>query len=122
MTFSALRIEAIRLAVNLGCTAAERSSRQEVRVAVELRFAEAPLAMLTDNLADTICYAEVAQAIQQHCEAREYQLIEKMAHEIFGIVKEIVRPNSKVEITLHKMQPPIDCILGGTVFRCGDFS
>ncbi len=120
--FQALKIDQLSLAVHLGCTAEERATPQEVRVSVELRFHEAPKGTLTDALADTICYARVSQAITTHCESREFNLVERMAFEVYGLVREISGPSVDVVIALHKVRPPVANLQGGTWFRCGDFA
>jgi len=121
-SFNALRIEALSLSMRLGCSVEERSKPQEVRVAVELRFREAPKGAKTDSLSDTICYAKVSEAIKSHCESREYQLVERMANEVYGVVRELTGPGVEIGISLHKVRPPVEGIRGGTFFRCGDFA
>ncbi len=122
LSFNALKIEALSLSVRLGCSIEERSKPQEVRVAVELRFREAPKGMVTDSLIDTICYAKVSEAIKTHCESGEFQLVERMAHEVYGLIREMTGPAVEVGVSLHKVRPPVENLLGGTFFRCGDFA
>lgn len=119
--FHALRINDLSLQVHLGCSAEERAQTQEVRVAVELRFRECPPGAQTDLLKDTLCYAEISSSIRSHCETREFQLIERMAFEVYQRICEMVGSQAEVAILIHKVRPPIPGILGGTSYACGDF-
>ncbi|MBK7842484.1 MAG: dihydroneopterin aldolase [Bdellovibrionales bacterium] len=118
---SALKIEELTLSVRLGCSKAERSKTQEVRVSVEIRFLKCPKGALTDSLNDTICYATVSEAIKRHCESREFHLVERMGYDIYGLVREIVGSTDDLGISVHKMHPPVENLRGGVIFRCGDF-
>lgn len=122
LKFFALRLADLRLEVNLGCTEAERARRQEVRVTVELRFSEAPAGMTSDRLEETVCYAELSQKIVQHCERREYHLIERLGAEIYALVRELAGGRATIGVSAHKVRPPVERLEGGTFFRCGDFA
>jgi 7,8-dihydroneopterin aldolase/epimerase/oxygenase len=119
--YHSLYLEDLRLSVRLGCTADERATPQEVRVSVEFRFEEAPLGFESDRLDQTVCYAQVSEALKKHIEAREYNLIEKIAADGFRIVKEISGAGTMVSLTAHKVRPPVEGLLGGTKYRCADF-
>lgn len=119
---SAIRIEELILAARLGCSEAERSKTQEVRVSVEIRFLKYPKGALTDSLNDTICYATISELIKRHCESREFHLVERMGHEIYGLVQERVGSAAHLGVSVHKVHPPVESLHGGVVFRCGDFA
>jgi len=61
--FHTLFIRDLVLHVHLGCSSEERKNPQEVRLTIDFRFKEMPPGALSDRLEETICYAEVAQAI-----------------------------------------------------------
>jgi dihydroneopterin aldolase len=119
---SSLKLEELTLAVRLGCSQAERSKAQEVRVSVEIRFLKCPKGALTDSLDDTICYATISESIKRHCESREFSLVERMGYDIYGLVREIVGSTDDLGISVHKMHPPVENLSGGVIFRCGDFA
>lgn len=121
LAFNALRIEDLSLSVHLGCTAEERAVAQEIRATVELRFLEIPKGTTTDSLQDTVCYAQISEAIRKHCESREFQLVERIGYEVYGIVRELTGPNVEVGISIHKVRPPVENLRGGIFYRCGDF-
>lgn len=124
MKFHSLRLEDLSLHVHLGCTPEERAFRQEVRVTIEIRFHEKPSAVDNDQLADTVCYAEISESVQATCETHEYQLIERMAGEIYEIARKIIGPESRaaLAVTVHKVRPPVPSLRGGSFYRVGDFA
>jgi 2-amino-4-hydroxy-6-hydroxymethyldihydropteridine diphosphokinase/dihydroneopterin aldolase len=84
---SSLRMEGLALRVRLGCSEEERSSPQEVRVSVEFRFKQAPVAMDSDSLEETICYGRVAEALRR-LEQREFRLIERLGAAAYAEARE----------------------------------
>src|SRR5262245_44199073 len=87
--FNALRMEDFEFSVRLGVGAEERAIPQLVRVSAELRFAEMPMAAVTDDLNQTVCYGRIAEAIRSFCEPREFKLIERLGVCIFEVVQGI---------------------------------
>lgn len=119
--FHSLGLENLSLQIKLGCTKEERAFPQEVRISVEFLFDGPPKGIISDGLEDTICYAEVCKALKDHCESREFKLIERLAFEAFGAVREVVRGRAKISLAVHKVRPPVEGLLGGTHYRCGDY-
>lgn len=119
--FHVLRLDALALQVRLGVTKEERAIPQEVRVTVELRFPEAPLAMNTDKLEDTIDYGDLAEAIRSRCEGPGFHLIEKMSQEIYAMIRAQLLAAAEVGVWVHKVRPPVEGLTGGSRFYCGDF-
>jgi dihydroneopterin aldolase len=121
--FSSLQVRDLSLQVQLGCTANERATRQEVRISIDFRFANPPAGAMTDSLEDTICYAQVSSLLQEHCESREFNLIERIGLECFGLLKQFVNSNSvQIALRVHKVNPPVPNLRQGTHFVCGDFA
>jgi FolB domain-containing protein len=119
--FSNLKINELRLSLKLGCSSDERANRQEVRVSVEIRFPEFPTGAKSDQLADTICYKDLTDRIRRRLESHEYHLIEKVGAEVYELIRELTGHESQLAVLVHKVNPPIDGLLGGTSFSCGDF-
>ena len=117
-----LRIRDLQLKARLGCSAEERSAPQEVRVSVELRFDHSPRASTSDNLGDTICYAVLSKALREQLKEREYHLVEKMAADFYEVLKGIVEGRAKISLSVHKVRPPIEGLLGGVEYQVGDFA
>lgn len=114
-----LKIRDLSLQVGLGCTKEERSRPQEVRVNVELRFVETPACVRTDDLRDAICYAKISEALALHAVEREFHLVEKMAGDFLNIVNRIVEGRAVVQLSVHKVRPPVEGLLGGVEYTIG---
>lgn len=119
--YNSLRICDLSLQVKLGCAAEERMSAQEVRVGVELRFESAPKGAWTDSLEDTICYARISEALRAHLKEGEFSLVEKIANDLFEIVERFVEGRAKIRLTVRKVKPPVEGLLGGVEYSIGDF-
>ncbi len=116
-----LSLNDLSLKVHLGCEAVERLVPQEVRVSVEVRWPEAPMGEVSDELSDTVCYAELANALTQLCEGREFKLIETLASESLRVVRTAASAGPLIGLCVHKVRPPVPHLLGGAKYYCGDF-
>ena len=112
-----LKILDFQIWVHLGCMPEEQKVPQEVRVSVEIEFNSRPLACQTDSLSDTICYAALSDAIQQACKGVYFKTIEKLGWDCLEALQETTRSGKSVFLKVHKMKPPIDHLLGGSVFE-----
>lgn len=121
MSHHSLRLESLSLSVHLGCLADERKDAQEVRWSVELRFPSEPKGCRSDEIADTISYADIADVLRAHCESGEFKLIERLAVEGYEKLRAIVKPPIQMLVELHKVRPPVEDLHGGSHYRCGDF-
>ncbi len=120
-SWHSLLIQDLSLQIKLGCLQEERSSPQEVRINLEFRFPKPPIAVQSDNLEDTVCYAKISSALQSYCEDKEFKLIEKLAHDLKYVVENIVGNDLAISLTVHKVKPPVQNLLGGTFYRIADF-
>ena len=68
----------------IGVLPHERTTAQPLRVDLELE-ADTARAALSKNLADTVDYAKVAEAVVAHCQAAEALLLETLAADIAGL-------------------------------------
>jgi dihydroneopterin aldolase len=107
--------------VHLGCGIDERRQTQEVRVSVELRFETPPRGTHSDELAETVCYARLAESISTHCQGREFQLVERLATDLYDVARGVAGPTVRIGLSLHKVRPPVAGLLGGAVYRVADF-
>ena len=116
----ALEVPAIRLDVHLGCTAEERAVPQPVEIELRIRFADLPAACWTDELADTVCYAELAALAREHCAGREFRLIERLALELAGLIRARLPEGARLSLTVVKLAPPVREIVRGVRFTIED--
>lgn len=115
-----LLISDLRLWVHLGCSAEEKSSPQLVSIDVDFTFKSPPSGLTTDQLKDTICYLEVVQNIQSLVQGKQFNLIERLTHEIYRAINNLLLRKkhiiSSVKVTTHKTAPPVPGVHGGVFF------
>ena len=116
---TSLIIQDLALQVRLGCLPDERVTPQEVRISVEFRFPEPPRANCSDELTDTICYAEVCEALKTIADEQEYKLIERLAQRLWEKLSSIT--DVPFSLSVHKVSPPVLGLRGGSILRMGDF-
>ena len=115
-----LEVPAIRLDVRLGCEAPERAVPQAVDLALVIDFAAAPAACASDELADTVCYAELAGLAGAYCAAREFRLVERLAFELRDVVRTRLPHDARLALTVTKVAPPVPGLSGGVRFTIDD--
>lgn len=112
-----LLISDLRIWVHLGCGEEEKIHPQLVAVNIELIFGEMPEAIFSDNIEHAACYLVISNAIQDLCKQRRFNLIEHMSFEIHkvvsGAVTDKARAISLIEVSLHKVSPPVPGLHGG---------
>ncbi|QOD93511.1 dihydroneopterin aldolase [Chryseoglobus sp. 28M-23] len=94
-----------------GVLAEERRDGQEFVVDVTLALDLAPAAA-SDDVADTVHYGELAEAIVATIERDPVDLIETLAERIAALVLEHAAVH-EVVVTVHKPQAPIPVPFGG---------
>lgn len=119
-----LTLSRLRLPVHLGWTDEERAVPQLVEANLFIRFPEPPPACQTDELKDTVCYAEICEKLSQGLEGRSFKLIERLAAHFYSTVKEALQSQSlaeaQVQVEVMKINVPIENLMGGTSFTYGD--
>jgi len=116
-----LEFKGARLAVRLGCGMDERAQPQAVDLDLAVRFAEPPPACESDKLEDTLCYAELVELARAFVRSREFQLLERLARELFLELRPRVPPGAELWLRVTKLRPPIAELSGGVSFALGDF-
>jgi dihydroneopterin aldolase len=119
--FSSISISGLRLQVKLGCQAEERSIPQYVSFDAEVRFGQLPKGCYTDRLEETVCYAEMSDAIRRLCDQNEYHLIEKLGWDVYASLKEILPGGTQLRVKTWKEKPPVLQLEGGSIFVLGDW-
>lgn len=84
---SQLILEKLNLLVKLGHSSEERSFPQWVSVQIKFKFSSLPAACINDQLTDTICYASLANELQQFCDKHSFKLIEALAYQLYQFLK-----------------------------------
>ena len=118
---SVLEFAGARMLVQLGCSAEERSARQEVDLGVSIRFTEPPPGCETDELEDTISYSELIDSARALCAERQFKLVERLAAELFAHLRRELPPGAELWLRVTKLRPPVDDLHGGVSFSLGDW-
>lgn len=98
-------VRGIRVFVRHGVLPEERERHQELRVDLVVR-ADLERAASSDDLADTVDYGELAERVAERVTAESWSLLERVAGRVAELVLEDERVQ-EVEVTVHKVHPPI---------------
>ena len=112
-----LEIRELSLQLRLGCFEEERIHPQEVRVSIRLKFKTTPKATVSDQLADTFCYAKLCETIKSELEKTEHQTIERLSEDVLQIILGRFGPELNGTLMIHKVKPPIPGLLGGVILE-----
>lgn len=103
--------------LSLGCQPSEREHLQPVQISLKFEFTTPPEACLTDDLAHTVCYANVIEILNMNISKNEYKLIEHLSYSIWHVIKAEIAFDGVLEIKVHKLRPPIQGLDKGVIFR-----
>lgn len=90
-----------------GCLPEEKINGQTFIISCEMTCDDLP-GTVTDELTDTVNYAEVYEVIKKETEESHCNLIEHLAHVIATKVLKVSNLITEVKITVSKPQAPID--------------
>jgi dihydroneopterin aldolase len=110
-------IDRLRLNVHLGCSADERTRPQPVEVSLSIHFKKNVEALQSDQLSDTVCYQDVCDQIKIAASTKEYNTVEHLAFEIRREIQPLLRTAASADLAVHKIQPPIENLIGGVTIR-----
>jgi len=114
-----LHVRRLELNVNLGWRSQERKQEQAIELDLDIQYPSLPKACETDDLQDTVCYAQLTDAIRQQISHKNYRLVEHLSAEIYTIAKAHLPQETKLMVRLTKY-PKIEGLIGGVCFDYGD--
>lgn len=119
-----LSISDLRVWVRLGCTDQEKFHPQLVSFTIDLVF-KAPLkALISDRLEETVCYFNLVQNIKRLCQNKSFNLIERLTADVYDAINASLGDQksliSSVNLTTHKIAPPVPDVHGGVSFTYCD--
>jgi dihydroneopterin aldolase len=115
---SRLSVRQIELWVFLGWPKEERQEKQRVLLDIDFTFISPPSACDTDQLDDTVCYAELIEKLDHYLQTKECKLLEHLGKIIYDFIKSLY-PASSFLIHITKF-PAISNLLNGACFTYGD--
>jgi dihydroneopterin aldolase len=117
--YATLSIRHLELHVNLGWRKKERSHEQAILLDLDIRFPSLPKACMTDDLEDTVCYAQLIEEIRTQVATKNYKLIEHLSAEIYTIAKTHLPKKSQLNVRIIKY-PKVEGLTDGVCFSYGD--
>ena len=109
-------ISELEVYYRVGVTEEERVKPQRLLLSVEMEADLGPAAA-SDDLAQTIDYAAVAQRLVRFGQGRQWALIEKLAAEVAALILEEFRPET-VRVEVRKFIVPGTRHVAVSVSRC----
>ncbi len=111
-----LEVRGARMHARVGWSPGERARMQIVELALRVEFPVLPRACETDELADTVCYAQLLERAEGVCAGREFRLVEHLAHVLAERLHEMLPQGARLELTVTKPHPPLPRLHGGVHF------
>lgn len=113
-----LRIEHLEFQGHCGVTPEERQTPQPIAVDVELDYPPSTLAAAaaTDDLAQAVDYARVAERVIEIGRSRPFHLVEALADRLLAMIFAEF-PVSRVRLWVRKLAPPLKDVRGSVGVR-----
>ncbi len=120
--YSSVLISDLQALVYLGCKPEEHKKKQLISISVELKFNKAPLGNTSDQLQDTVCYAQIVQSIKNYLKQKHFHLLEHLTFSLHKMLRSTLAKNSNIavlSITIRK-NPKIQNLQGGIFYTYSD--
>ncbi len=105
-----IRLRGLKVNAIVGVLTEERTRRQPLSIDVDLHV-DLSEAGLSDNLADTVDYGAVCEAVTDTVAASSPQLLERLANQIAGRILDLDPRIEVVEVAVDKLRPPVPHML-----------
>lgn len=106
-----VQLRSIRVMAICGDLPEEQLNKQEFEIDMDL-YADQTKPAISDDLNDAIDYTPICEAITNISDSEKFRLIERFAQRIVDATFEIDNCIEKIEITLKKLNPPVDIKIG----------
>jgi FolB domain-containing protein len=116
---SQLLLPGIRCAAWIGHSDAEAAQPQGIIVALALTSDARSIAADTDNLADTVDYAQLTQLVVTVSASRRFHLLESLAHTLREALLPLLGPGIRLWVEVAKAESPIPILQPGASFAIG---
>ena len=112
-----IEVGRVQLRCRLGWEAWERATPQEIEIALRLGLDALPRACHTDELADTVCYADLIERMRKLCAEREFRLVERLAWVLAEELRPALPSGCRLDLRVTKLHPPVPDLTGGVAVR-----
>lgn len=107
-----IHIEGLEVQARHGLLPEEKAADQLFRFDIELRLGSCP-ACMNDNIDDTIDYAAVCDDVVATATAASYELLEKLAAQVAGMILQKYPLAEAVKVRVVKARPPLEQVTAG---------
>lgn len=115
-----IHIEDLVSHVRLGVTKEERSTLNAVKWNIVIKLLDIPVACMSDNIEETICYDSICKTVDSISSDGEYKLIERLCFRVFQSLKEKINVSHELSVKISKTSVPIHNLSGGASFVLED--
>lgn len=118
-----LSINDLRLWASLGNSLEEQANLQPISLYIQLSFITKPLACITDNLNDGVCYAKIVELVRNILQIKVFNLLEHLTSYLHTEIQQYLEkifPNIELKIIVNKLSPPVANIFGGVTFELAE--
>lgn len=112
-------IRQYRTQISLGVPEEERAQPQPVDFSLSIRMPEEAFSG-ADQIDSTLCYDQICQTISTLVEGQSFSLLEKLTYEVYQGLKAGLLREHPFQLTAHKVNAPVDHLLGGVQATYGE--
>ncbi|MGE0553016.1 MAG: dihydroneopterin aldolase [Gemmatimonadales bacterium] len=102
-----IRLTDLRVPISIGWTELERRAAQPIRFDLEIALPVPPEATVSDELADTIDYAALAELIRQTATEAPVRLLERLAAKVTDAVRGALPGGARLRLVVTKQLPEL---------------
>lgn len=103
--------------VSLGFSVEERAQLQKISIDLAVEFKLAPQTCHTDQLHDTVCYADMCAKITDILSGKAFSTIERLTQDLFNGIASLPPKGSLLRVEVKKNNPPIVNLNGGVTYQ-----
>lgn len=103
--------------VRLGCSEAERSFPQELKLSIDIEYNEAPQVCYNDSITDAICYSQLNDKLAETLEVQHFKTVEHLAFKALNIILAACPAGLNIRVRAHKVKPPIMRFTQGVIIE-----
>ncbi|MEM7174256.1 MAG: dihydroneopterin aldolase [Bacteroidota bacterium] len=115
-----LAVNKLRIPVFIGVKPQERARAQLIEIDFKVTFQHPPKGCVSDQLEDTVCYADLVKQVIATAQHKEYALLEHLNHTIHQALSRLLEKDIKITLKVAKLTPPIPNIFGGVSYQIQD--
>ncbi|MDR1334100.1 MAG: dihydroneopterin aldolase [Holosporaceae bacterium] len=106
----------------IGNDDSERKDRRKVIVDISLRFMNENSACLSDDIGETVCYADLVAFVQEKLQYTKFRLLERITQYLYDEISFYLRdqPDILKYVKITKVAPPVENLKNAS-FVCSDW-